>query len=434
MLAKYRLPAGSLAALIVATTVIPPARPVHASVQPGDVITKTNVDKIEGLVSPGVEWVVRHGMELTITPYKRISPVPAFQEATEKYGGQARINPNNHALENWTAGRPFPTIDPNDPQAADKIMYDVDRTQAFTDDQALHLLDAETGQMAATGQTPQFDIERHFVIDWLRVLQYSGRTENPPIPAIPNNPDGVFRKTGQYSILEPFDLKGVGLLSYRYLDPAKQDDTWLYLPSLRRVRRLSSAERSDALFGQDTDLDSYGVYSGQTAWFDWKLLGTRPMLASLHGENVPPKVCPGDGGATFCENWELRPAMYVVEGTPKVKNYAYSKRVIYIDKESFLPMYSDLYDPHGELWKTVIQNIRTSTKPNPNVSFEYKYPRSFIYGFMVVDMQLNHATRAAIPGMKFPNEPGWYVNQGDKYGTNEAFFTLSAMVEAGRGG
>ncbi len=41
------------------------------------------------------------------------------------------------------------------------------------------------------------------------------------------------------------------MTSYRYLDPDKQDDSWLYLPSLRRVRRLSAAQRSDALFGQD---------------------------------------------------------------------------------------------------------------------------------------------------------------------------------------
>ena len=31
------------------------------------------------------------------------------------------------------------------------------------------------------------------------------------------------------------------------VDPDKQDDSWLYLPSLRRVRRLSSAQRSDAM-------------------------------------------------------------------------------------------------------------------------------------------------------------------------------------------
>jgi hypothetical protein len=406
------------------------AGPARADVQPGDMITKANVDKINGLVSPGIEWAVRHGMGMKITAYKRIEPAPPYKAATEKYSAQVKLN-GKGGLENWVAGRPFPTIDPGDPQAGTKIMYNVDRTQGFTDDQALHLLDAETGSIAKEGQTPRYEIERHFVIDWLRTLAYAGRTENPPIPAIQPNPDGVFRKTAQYPLLEPFDLKGVGVLCYRYLDPEKQDDTWLYLPTLRRVRRLSSAQRSDALFGQDTDLDSYGVYSGQTAWFEWKLLGEKPMLASLHGENLPPKVCTDDGGATFCENWELRPAMYIIEGTPKVHNYAYSKRVIYIDKETFFPVYSDLYDPRGEPWKVILQNIRTSTKPNPNAALSYPIERSFIYGFMAIDMQLHHATRAAIPGIKFPDEPGWYIDRGDKDGTVEDYFSLSALINAG---
>ena len=75
------------------------------------------------------------------------------------------------------------------------------------------------------------------------------------------------------------------------LDPLRQDDLWLYLPSLRRVRRLSSAQRSEALFGQDIDVDSYGGYAGQIPWFTWKFVGEKPMLASLHGENLPPVPC-----------------------------------------------------------------------------------------------------------------------------------------------
>ena len=128
------------------------------------------------------------------------------------------------------------------------------------------------------------------------------------------------------------------------LDPLRQDDLWLYLPSLRRVRRPSSAQRSEALFGQDIDVDSYGGYAGQIPWFEWKFLGKKPMLASLHGENMPPVPCKGDGGMTFCEAWEKRPEVLIVEGVPKAEAYAFSKRVIYIDHESFFIVYTDLYE------------------------------------------------------------------------------------------
>ena len=131
-------------------------------------------------------------------------------------------------------------------------------------------------------------VERHFLLDHYRNLWYTGRLYVDPKPELPN-PDKVRGKSSLHPILEPFDLKGVGLTGTRYLDPDRQDDTWLYLPSLRRVRRLSSAQRSDALFGQDTDVDSYGGYAGQIPWFDWKFLGEKEVLASFHAEQFPVK-------------------------------------------------------------------------------------------------------------------------------------------------
>jgi hypothetical protein len=159
---------------------------------------------------------------------------------------------------------------------------------------------------------------------------------------------------------------------------------------------MSSAQRSDALFGQDIDLDSFGGYAGQVGWFDWKLLGSKPMLASFHGENLPPVVCTKDGGMTYCENWEVRPEVYIIEGTSKVPNYAYSKRVIFMDKEVQFIAYADMYDNAGELWKTVIQSIRTSTKPNPRLDFEYDRERMFRAGYAVATRNAGCDSRYAV--------------------------------------
>ena len=134
-----------------------------------------------------------------------------------------------------------------------------------------------------------------------------------PKPVLLPNTEGVRAKPSLHPILEPFDLKGVGLTGIRYLDPDRQDDTWLYLPTLRRVRRLSSAQRSDALFGQDTDVDSYGGYAGQIPWFTWKFLGDKKILGTFHAEKFPVEYCPGGGDFVYCDNWEKRD-VWVVEG------------------------------------------------------------------------------------------------------------------------
>src|SRR5262249_4757850 len=112
--------------------------------------------------------------------------------------------------------------------------------------------------------------------------------------------------------------------------------------------------------------------------------------------------------------------------------YAYSKRVIFLDAETFYISYADMYDHRGELWKTAVNYGRYDKKPNPNASMEYPFPRTFLYGFVMVDTQLQHATRAAIPGMSFKQEPGWFINQGAQMGVSEDWFTIGALIGAGR--
>lgn len=49
----------------------------------------------------------------------------------------------------------------------------------------------------------------------------------------------------------------------------------------------------------------------------------------------------------------MRPKVYIVEGRPRLPGYAFSKRMIFVDKETYTIPYTDLYDHRGELWKTL---------------------------------------------------------------------------------
>ncbi|MGH7820072.1 MAG: DUF1329 domain-containing protein, partial [Candidatus Binatia bacterium] len=405
------------------------APPPAAEVKPGEVITSASADRVAELVSPGVLWLVRNGMTMEIVPHRETEDPPAFRAATEKYSAQVRLRPDGVLNEStYVAGKPFPDVDPDDPQAALKIMYNFERSRYATDDLTARFLDAETGEIGRGKDGATFRVERHFVIDALRLLKYVGRTETPPVPALPN-PERFLVKVGQYPILEPFDLKGIGGLVYRYVDDTKPEVTWMYMPSLRRVKRISTAHRSDALYGQDVDIDSYGGFAGHVRNFEWKLLGVKPMLASGHGENLPPKVCEGDGGLTFCETWEILPQVFIIEGEPKAAAYAYSKRVLFLEGRTSYIAYTDLYDQAGELWKVGVNYGRYARKPNPRAAYEYPFPRGYHHGFVMVDIQLSHGTRAALPGIGFPEEPGWYINTGD---TSEEWFDIASLIKGGR--
>jgi hypothetical protein len=405
-----------------------------ASIRPGDTVTAANVEKVAALIPPGVQWCVRNGMDMDIVPYKSVPVRDSYIQATEKYASEVELTPANTII-NYVAGKPFPTIDPSDPDAAVKVMHNFQHSHYFTDSLDLHLVDADTGALYVDAKgNRSYQIERHFVPDWLRQMRFHGRIASAPDYELEPNKDQTWQKAGLYPLIEPFDLKGVGGVVFRYTDETRQDDTWLYLPLLRRVRRLSSAQRSDALFGQDIDIDSYGGYAGQIPWFDWKLLTIQPALQSLHGQNMPAKLCEGDGGLTFCEPWELRPEVYVIEGRSKQSTYAYSKRVIYVEKETNLISVSDLYDRNAELWKTVMLSFRVDRKPNPKVDFSYEDERIFIYAYTVVDIQLQHGTRVSIPGMAYQEEPGWYLDMPEDApsSVDESWFSVTALIRAGR--
>ena len=401
------------------------AASARADVQPGDTVAKDNMDKVGDLVSPGVKWCIEHGLKFKVVPYKKIEWNKAYRDATEKYASQVKLGADGRSIEGHVAGMPFPKIDANDPNAAVKIMWNYEYRPYGTDDVDLRNFDADTGPL---GDGPM-GIERHYLLDHLRTLLYNSRLYVDPKPDLPN-PDKVRGKSSLHPILEPFDLKGVGLTSVRYLDPDRQDDTWLYLPTLRRVRRLSSAQRSDALFGQDTDVDSYSGYAGQIGWFSWKYLGEKSVLGSFHSEKFPVEYCPGSGDFAFCDNWEKRD-VYVIEGVAKQPQYAYGKRVLFIDKETYLITYSDIYDRAGQLWKVWMNQYGFRKQAPVSGAIEYADEMPFNPSITMVDMQLRHATRAALPSSKYPGEQGWYFNQGDKTGLTEEFFTIAHLIESG---
>ena len=416
-------------AIFVGSLSLADAGAALADVAVGDVITAANLDQAKELISPGIEWCIRHGWPLKIVETKKIEWPQAYKDATEKYSPQVKLAPDGLTLQNYVAGQPFPKIDANDPQVATKIMWNYEYKWLTTDDVDLRNFDADTGTIHG-GSTPM-SIERHFLLDHFRVLRYVGRLYQDPKPLWQTS-EGYQNKGSLHPILEPFDLKGVGALSFRYIDPSKQDDTWLYLPSLRRVRRLSSAQRSDALFGQDTDVDSYYGYAGHIAWMTWKYLGEKQMLGCWHAANYPVKW--GTGGADFAfdDGWEKR-RVHVVEGVSKLAQYAYSKRILFIDDETWAVPYSDIYDRAGQLWKIWVNEFSFRKQPFPGAKLStYSEEQAYAPSIVMVDMQLQHATKAALPSHKFPGEEGWYFNLGEKSGSTEDFFTIAHLIESGR--
>lgn len=395
--------------------------------RPGAVVSHDNLEDFARFLGPSIRWAVGRGARLEVVEAKPIPLEPARLRATEKYSAQVRLADDKQSIENFVAGLPFPMVDDGDPDVAVKLLFNYEN-RIIVDDLDVRNFDCDSGSISKKGP---MQIEKHFEIGHFRRLYYVGRLYHEPIHTW-ETPDGIRYREALHPLLEPYDLKGVGVTYNRYLDPSRLDDSWLYYPLLKRVRRLSTAQRSESLFGQDTDIDSYGGYAGNPAWMAWKLLGRKTILASMHSRNFPGRWSEGPADFIFEDTWEPR-EVWILEGRSRLPGYAYSRRVIYLDRESFVIPYTELYDNGGELWKAWVNQFKIGRRPFPGATrVVYDYEQQFLPAVTMFDMQLDHATRCRLPSPAYPGEEGWYFNFGDAEDTTEEAFALSSIIAAGR--
>src|SRR6202046_410281 len=120
------------------------AATARAGVKPGDVITPQNASEVKDLVSTGGYYMVSHAMQMDIVPTERVDWPPPYKDATEKYSSQVRLTDDHRSLVGYVAGQPFPLIDTNDPQVAEKIMWNNVFRPLLTDDYDLRFYDCES--------------------------------------------------------------------------------------------------------------------------------------------------------------------------------------------------------------------------------------------------------------------------------------------------
>ena len=123
--------------------------------------------------------------------------------------------------------------------------------------------------------------------------------------------------------LLPADVKGVGYLSYSYDDESKSDDRWLYMPALKKAKRISGSSSQDYFMGTDFTYDDISGHKIDEY--------TYTLLAE---ETVDGKNC-----------WKI-------ESVP-VKKSMYSKYISWIDKESLVQVKAEFYDEQGTLLKVL---------------------------------------------------------------------------------
>ncbi len=335
--------------------------------QEGEVISYENIDKLKDYLPPEFwknrEYFFYEGMEMTIGPsYRDYTEASSYGDATAAYASKASIGKDG-ALVGYVAGRPFPQeVDcKGDPDAGVRIIWNFMKRWNGDGTSSNYFYSYwDRGE-----QLPLY------YEGTARVVQLSNRTE----PYYLKTGGDIFKKEKRLNAFgvevdAPFDARGIMLMSYRYkasdgpLETTKNDDTWVYLPDLRRVRRISAAQRTDAVAGTDFTFDDLVSFSGIPPQYTWTCLGEQDVIAPF---NTHVLAYPydedhnfGPYGLSFADDrWELRHA-WIVRFDPKNDDHPYSRKDIYIDKQTFEPLYSFAYDRKEELWKIIWHNHRWS--------------------------------------------------------------------------
>jgi len=400
---------------------------VRAQVRPGDFIGPDNANKVKDLVAPGVLLRITNGMTFKVVPTERIDWPTPYKEATEKYSSQVRLSADHRSLVGYVAGQPFPLIDANDPEVANKIMWNYFFRPISSDDYDLRFFDCES---VYWGRNRPYNVIWYYESGHYAGYNEVGRTEVDPIPIDPD-----FKSTNRYAMsalmpsLAPQDIRGLGIIRYRYADPNRGDDDWEWLPGARRVRRLNETILGSNTGAQSYNPDDYECFSGKTENYDWRFLGEHSMLACVNEPVDPPPTCKTDGGASHCpSSWEMR-HLYVIEGRarPERLRDLYSRHVIYIDSEADFGMYQDEYDRQGNLFITYLSWMKYADRPVPDARIAiYPFKREFQTGSSSLNVQSGLATVCYHPGYNVPEKECWYINMG---AVDKQFFTIDNMVK-----
>ncbi len=121
----------------------------------------------------------------------------------------------------------------------------------------------------------------------------------------------------------PRDVEGTAFLSFSHV--TGNDDQWLYLPALSRVKRISTSNKSGPFMGSEFSYEDISSQEVEEYTYTWL------RDEQLDGQDI-----------------------YVVERVPVDKNSGYTKLVTWIDKEHFRTMKVEFYDRKGAHMKTLI--------------------------------------------------------------------------------
>jgi len=267
----------------------------------------------------------------------------AFEAMSAKNKGKFGLDANSIITGgyDWN-GYPFPDVQKSDPQFLQKLMWNYDCRYLYDSLEAL----ASGTVTKRRGGSIQFSSAHSYLVN------FTSRIALDPKPFM-DTPVKA-RTVTVFLILNPEAVKDMNTMSYRYLDPMKQDDTFLYIPALRRVLRAEAGQRSVPITGSTQAMDDLAGFNGRIPSFTYKLVGEQKVLAcmnsELSGDQVTSKLTKAPYLPHATKGYEVRD-VYVIDIFPKDPKYPQGRKRVWMDKNLLACYYTVAWDKAGKPWK-----------------------------------------------------------------------------------
>jgi len=369
---------------------------------PGTVITQAELETVRPLIAPGYfDYVNFPEVQLEIEATADIQPHQSYLEATATHGASAQLKAEG-GMTAYVAGRPFDPARFDDVSPAEAGMMvawnHVHRWQYYG--YKLDTLDMIYVQPTADGQVgtrvPGMEggghAERKLVQEYHRVyLNHLAMLPDSGYRVDASNSDKRYFKD-YVTFVEPFDVAGTTFVIERALAPDEEDQVNSYLPSQRRVRRLSAEERADSFMGSNFTLDDFEGFSGRVMDYEWTYLGQKQVLHVSNSKH-PELRFYGPQSNVAIDRWQVRPT-FVVELKPRWAGHPMSAKILLIDQQTYTPALALILNREGKLWRLVMPHYQlpVADTSTPERALETSAP--YWRGSIGVDFLANSTTLA----------------------------------------
>jgi hypothetical protein len=336
-------------------------------------IDRSNVDRYADKLSPGQVALIQQleGYRMDVYPTRRSCGFPDWiYEATRKNATTAELDADQVYLAKGWHPFLFPL-----PKNGAEAMWNQQYAFLFEGkiEHVAIMTPTKTGDMTPTRMKLTYD--SHMFDPKVKTFEEAkGRSASVLIER-----------------LAPPRVAGQVVLAHEMVN--EQRRAWIYNPGLRRVTRIPTIAYDNPFAGTESLMTNDQVYmfNGILDRFDWKLVGKQELYVPYNAFQInygQVKTYKEMFGPSYPRRdlirYELH-RVWVVEGTRKKgTRHIFSKRVLYLDEDSWRAAVQDIYDDEGKLWR-VMEGLIVPIAEMPTCSTEGTFSYDLVAGRYVAD-------------------------------------------------